>query len=138
MTPGQIELMEATMASLDLATLAVDFYERAFALEPALSAMFTTDPAVQQARFAAELAEILSSIRSLDTFASSAMALGARHRGYGVRATHYRLMGQALMASLANALRERWTPEVEEAWTLAYNLMAETMMTGAMEHPPSH
>ena len=135
MTPGQIELVESTVATLDLEPLAADFYERAFALDPALSEMFTTDALVQRARFAAELDEIVHSIRSIDTFAPAAMALGARHRGYGVKASHYRLMGQALMASLAAALGPRWTSEVEEAWGLAYNLIAETMMTGAMEDP---
>jgi hemoglobin-like flavoprotein len=133
MTPEQIELVESTLRSLDLAALSADFYQRAFALEPALTEMFTTDPAVQQARFATELEEIVCSIRSLDTFAAEARALGARHRGYGVRATHYRLMGQALQDSLRAALGDRWTPEAEEAWAMAYNLMAETMLAGALE-----
>jgi len=133
MTPEQIELVESTMATLDLPVLAADFYRRAFELDPALSEMFTTDPVVQEARFAAELSEIMTSIRTIDSFAAEARALGARHRGYGVRPTHYRLMGQALMASLGAALGDGWTHDVEEAWTMAYNLMAETMITGAME-----
>jgi hemoglobin-like flavoprotein len=136
MTPGQMELVEETLASVDLEDLAGDFYRRAFAGDRALSAMFTSDPVVQQARFAAELAVIARSIRSLDAFASNARSLGARHRDYGVRPAHYRLMGEALLAALAAALGEGWTAEVEEAWTLAYNLTAETMMIGAMECPP--
>ena len=47
-------------------------------------------------------------------------------------------MGTALMASLAAALGAGWTAEVEEAWMLAYNLTAETMMAGALKgSPPS-
>src|SRR6478735_7690894 len=107
MTPSQIALVEDTLASVDLARLTAAFYQRAFAGDPALSTMFTSDPVVQRERFAAELAEIVRSIRSLDTFASTARALGARHRDYGVRATHYRLMGTALLDSLAAALGER-------------------------------
>ena len=99
--------------------------------------MFTSDPAVQRARFAAELEAVVGSIQELDTFCTSAHAFGARHRDYGVRAAHYRLMGEALLATLAAALGPRWTTEVEEAWTLAYNLTAETMMTGALRAPPS-
>jgi hemoglobin-like flavoprotein len=95
--------------------------------------MFTSDPAVQRARFAAELDEIVHSMRSMDDFESEVRALGERHQGYGVRAPHYRLMGQALLGALAAALGERWTAEVEEAWSLAYNLTAETMLLGAME-----
>ena len=44
-------------------------------------------------------------------------------------------MGEALLASLAAALGAAWTAEVEEAWTLAYNLIAEAMMAGAMDDP---
>ena len=36
------------------------------------------------------------------------------------------------MASLRQAIGEKWTPEVDEAWRLAYNLVAETMMLGAL------
>ena len=136
MTPDQIALVEDAVASLDLDALAGDFYRRAFVADPALSAMFTTDLAVQRARFAAELAEIVRSIRSLDTFSASVRALGARHRGYGVRAAHYRLMGVVLLEALAAALGSRWTPEVADAWGLAYNLTAEMMMMGAREDRP--
>ena len=135
MTPDQIVLVEETLASLDLDALAGDFYRRALAHDEALSAMFTADPAVQRVRFGAELSEIVCSIRSLDTFASTAVALGARHCEYGVRAAHYRIMGAALLSALAAALGDAWTGKVEEAWTLAYNLTAETMMMGAAENP---
>ena len=133
MTPRQIGLVTETNGSLDLDLLAADVYRRVFDTCPQLATMFTTDPAVQRTRFATELATLVESIRDLDTFCASAEALGARHRGYGARAAHYRLMGTALMASLAAALDVRWTAEVEEAWKLAYNLTAETMMAGALK-----
>ena len=132
-TPSQIAIVEQTTAVVDLDRLTVDFYRRAFAEDPALSEMFTTDPVVQRTRFAAELSEILNSIRSMDAFEETVRALGELHRGYGVCAAHYRLMGRALLAALAAELGDRWTPEVAEAWSLAYNLTAETMMLGAMD-----
>jgi hemoglobin-like flavoprotein len=135
MTPAQITSVEETLASIDVEELARDFYRRAFASDPSLAAMFTSDPDVQRSRFAAELAEIVRSIRSLDRFAAEVRALGVRHTGYGVRAAHYRLMGAVLLQSLASALGDRWTADVEQAWKLAYNLTAETMMLGALESP---
>lgn len=135
MTPTQISLVEDTIAIVDIDELARDFYVRAFAVEPALTTMFTTDPDEQRQRFAAELAEIVHSIRSLDSFAARARSLGERHHGYGVRAPHYALMGTALLDALAAALGGGWTDEVAEAWKLAYNLTAETMMLGAMPGP---
>jgi hemoglobin-like flavoprotein len=132
-TPGQITLVEASLDHIDLGELAERFYERAFATDPTLAEMFTTDPAVQRARFAAELGEIVGAIHSIDSFGPAARALGARHRSYGVRAAHYRLMGGALLAALAEVAGDRWTPEQAEAWASAYNLIAETMMMGALD-----
>jgi hemoglobin-like flavoprotein len=136
-TPEQIALVEATVATVDLRVVAADFYRRLFAAEPALAAMFTTDPAVQAERFGMELAEIVTSIRSLDSFDARVRALGARHRGYGVRAGHYKLMGEALLAALGAALGPAWSDELAEAWARAYDLVAETMLQGALLTPPA-
>ena len=132
MTPDQIALVEDTVLSIDLDRLAADFYDRAFATEPSLATMFASDPAVQRMRFAAELGAIVRSIRSLGTFRQSAADLGIRHRGYGVRAADYRLMGAVLLTSLREALGPAWTDEAAEAWALAYNLIAEAMLLGAI------
>jgi nitric oxide dioxygenase len=131
MTPEQIALVESTLASIDLEAVTADFYFRAFNADSELSAMFTTDPAVQRSRFAAELAVIVASIRRLDEFREETNALGRRHHGYGVRAGHYRIMGDALLAALAAALGDGWDDETEEAWRMAFNLTAESMMEGA-------
>ena len=124
MTPGQITLVEATVAEIDLEAVAADFYRRATEGDPSLAAMFTTDPAVQR-------------VRTLDRFEPAVRALGVRHRAYGVRVGHYRIMGAALLEALGAALGSAWTTEAAEAWALAYNLTAETMLSGAMDHPPS-
>ena len=132
MTPAQIAAVEDTFAGLDLEALSADFYRMAFAADPSLLPMFVSDPGAQRDRFATELEEIVHSIRTLDEFGPRVRTLGSRHRGYGVRAAHYKVMGEALMASLRQAIGEKWTPEVDEAWRLAYNLVAETMMLGAL------
>ena len=87
MTPRQIGLVTETLGSLDLDVLAADFYRRVFDTSPHLAPMFTTDPALQRSRFVTELSALVGSIQDLDRFCSSAEALGARHRGYGARAS---------------------------------------------------
>lgn len=119
------------MAELDLPAVAGDFYRRAFAADPNLAELFRAEPGRQQARFAKELATIVESIRRLDDFVARAEALGVRHKGYGVKPAHYRVMGEALLGALQDALGDDWTPDVAEAWSMAYNLTAETMMLGA-------
>jgi hemoglobin-like flavoprotein len=137
MTPAQVAAVEETFALVDLDALADDFYRLAFAADPALLSMFVSDPGEQRDRFATELQEIVASIRTLETFEARVRTLGLRHRGYGVRSGHYRVMGDALIAALRDAIGVAWNPEVEEAWRLAYNLTAETMMLGAMGEEPS-
>jgi hemoglobin-like flavoprotein len=131
MTPEQIRLVQTTLEVLDLESVTAEFYRRAFAADPGVALMFTTDKATQQERFAAELRAIVTSIREHEVFLRTTHALGVRHAAYGVHARHYRLMGDALLGALAGALGADWTPDLAEAWTLAYNLTAEAMMEGA-------
>ena len=138
MTPEQITLVQASFARLgpDLPVLATRFYVELFGRNPALSALFTTDLAVQEVRFAEKLAEIVRSMPRLDELLGHTRALGARHAGYGVRAADYRTVGDALLAALAAVLGDSFDPPTREAWDIAYNLVAETMLEGAASARP--
>ena len=138
MTPEQITLVQSSFARLgpDLPTLATRFYQELFGRKPALSALFTTDLAVQEVRFAEKLAEIVRSMPKLGELLGHTRALGARHAGYGVRAADYRTVGDALLAALAAVLGDRFDAPTREAWDIAYNLVAETMLEGAASARP--
>ena len=69
-------------------------------------------------------------VRSLDRVESISpvlKSLGASHVSYGVRPEHYDVVGAALLWTLRQALGEAFTPEVEEAWTATYGLVAGVM-----------
>ena len=135
MTPEQIALVQQSYATVQdqLPALGNAFYVHLFAAEPDLRALFTTDLALQQTKFTDELSEIVWSVTNLDTFVARATDLGARHLDHGTRARHYAPVGEALLAALADVLGAAFTAETREAWTLAYNLVAETMQRGAMD-----
>ena len=137
MTPEQIDLVERTLAQArpGLDDMAIDFYARLFRAEPQLATLFTSDPAAQRDKFVAELEAIVATIHRHPIFLEAAQDLGVRHRGYGVQAPHYGMVGAALLAALAEALGDTWTDEVQEAWRLAYNLAAEAMMDAATRSP---
>jgi hemoglobin-like flavoprotein len=137
-TPEQIMLVQSSFARLgpELPTLATRFYHELFGRNPALSALFTTDLAVQEVRFAEKLAEIVQSLPRLGELLGHTRALGARHAGYGVRAADYRTVGDALLAALAAALGDSFDAPTSEAWDIAYNLVAETMLEGAASARP--
>lgn len=62
-------------------------------------------------------------------------ALGVRHAGYGVTLTQYDTVAAALLWTLEQGLGTKFTPDVREAWTAAYTLLAATMKSAApMRH----
>jgi hemoglobin-like flavoprotein len=130
MTPEQLAVVRESYASLgtDATAMAEDFYARLFVADPSTRELFTDGPEIMAVKFTAELDAIVQAIVSFDEFRLRVADLGARHAAYGVQARHYHSVGEALVASLATHLGERWDDHLEEAWRRAYNLVAETMM----------
>ena len=138
MTPEQITLVQSSFARLgpELPALTTRFYQELFGRDPALRAMFTTDMAVQKVRFGEKLTEIVRAIPRLAELLGHTRALGARHAGYGVRAIDYRTVEDSLLAALAAILGDSFDAPTREAWAIAYNLVAETMLEGAASARP--
>ena len=138
MTPEQITLVQSSFERVgpELPTLATRFYQELFGRDPALRPLFTTDLAKQEVRFAEKLTEIVRAMPRLDELLAHTRALGARHAGYGVRAADYQTLGGALLAALASVLADSFDVQTREAWILAYNLVAETMLDGAAAARP--
>jgi hemoglobin-like flavoprotein len=138
MTPEQITVVQSSFERLgpELPAMATRFYEELFGRDPALRALFTTDLALQKVRFAEKLTEIVRAMPRLDELLAHTRALGARHAGYGVRAADYQTVGDALLSALAAVLGDSFDAPICEAWTTAYNLVAETMLEGAASARP--
>src|SRR5262249_40175966 len=107
-----------------------------FARDPALRPLFTTPLAEQEIKFAQKLTEIVRAMPRLEELLAHTRALGARHVGYGARAADYQTLGNALLAALAAVLGDSFDAPTREAWTLAYNLVAEIMLEGAAAARP--
>jgi nitric oxide dioxygenase len=61
----------------------------------------------------------------------AASALAKRHVDYGVKAADYAPVGAALLWTLEQGLGEQWTPELAAAWTEAYTMLSNFMITEA-------
>jgi Globin len=57
--------------------------------------------------------------------------LGRRHVHYGVLAPHYKIVGKALLHTLATALGDAYTPTVELGWKMVYGVVHSGMQEGA-------
>lgn len=117
-----------------IAGVAADlFYDRLFYLAPSLRRMFPTDMRDQKRKLMVMIATAVQGLHDLGTLVPQMKALGARHGGYGVEPEHYKVVGAALMWTLESGLGNAFTPEVREAWTRVYALLAATMQDGARD-----
>ena len=137
MTPQQIQLVQSTwkMVVPIADTAAVLFYDRMFVLDPSLAPLFGNDMAEQRRRVMTMIGVAVTGLTRVDTIVPVLKGLGARHVGYGVKDEHYATVGSALLWTLQIGLKEKFTPEVREAWAAAYTLLSDVMKLGAMEKP---
>ena len=133
MTPDQITLVQTSFARvLPIAdTAATLFYHRLFELAPEVRPLFSEDMREQRRNLMQMLNVTVNGLNNLDRLVPMVEALGQRHVNYGVQEAHYQVVGAALLWTLAQGLGEHFTPDVADAWTSAYTLLAGTMQAGA-------
>ena len=108
------------------------FYSRLFATAPAVKPLFAgTDMRKQKSMLLAALVLLRKSLRDLDSIVPTLRALGARHVAYGAQPAHYPVVGEVLIASMAEVAGEQWRPEYERAWGAAFEVVAGAMIDGA-------
>jgi hemoglobin-like flavoprotein len=137
-TPEHIALVQRTFADVgDMAdTAAALFYERLFALDSTLRSLFHDDMQEQGRKLMAMLQMVVVGLSQLEELIPIVQELGVRHRSYGVTDAHYAMVGAALLWTLEQGLGERFTPEVQVAWTSAYTMLASTMCAAAAAAEP--
>jgi hemoglobin-like flavoprotein len=136
-TDRQIALVQETFATITPIAddAAVLFYRRLFELDPRLQRMFRGDMADQRRKLMQMLTAAVKGLSRLDQLVPVVEDLGRRHAGYGVDDAHYDAVGAALLWTLEKGLGQAFTPEVREAWTTVYGVLASTMKTAAAREP---
>jgi methyl-accepting chemotaxis protein len=108
------------------------FYARLFEAAPSVRPLFdATDLRRQKAMLLGTLVLLRNSLRNLDAMVPKLRALGARHVAYGVEPAHYVVVGEVLIASMAQIAGDAWRPEHELAWAAALAVVADVMLSGA-------
>lgn len=134
LVPMNVNVLETTF---DLVAprgeeLVTVFYERLFERAPQVRPLFArTDMARQRSMLLAALVLLRKSLRDLDAIAPKLRELGARHVAYGATADAYPVVGEVLLASMAEIAGDAWSPEIETEWAAAYGLVAGLMLEGA-------
>ena len=107
------------------------FYGRLFELDPAARRMFTEDMTMQRRKLAQMLTAAVKGLDRLEQLVPVVQDLGRRHAGYGVTERHYDTVGAALLWTLEKGLGRAFTPELKDAWTDVYGLLATVMKDAA-------
>jgi hemoglobin-like flavoprotein len=137
MTPEQKDLVQTSFAQVaPIADQAgVLFYDRLFQLDPSLRPLFHGDIREQSRKLMQMLAVAVHGLDDLDSIVPAVQALGRRHVGYGVTASHFDTVASALLSTLETGLGPRFTTEVRDAWVAVYSLLTTTMRS-AMDPEP--
>lgn len=135
MTPQQVTLVQDSFAKVrPIADTAADlFYGRLFEIAPGVRAMFPEDMREQKKKLMAMLGLAVTNLHKPDTVVPALQALGRQHVAFGTQAAHYAPVGEALLWTLEQGLGPDFTPEVREAWTETYGLVARVMQDAAAD-----
>lgn len=133
MTPQQISLVQNSWSAVAPIqdTAAGLFYQRLFALDPAVRPMFKGDMKEQGRKLMKMLGFIVNSLTTLDQLVPVAQEMARKHVGYGVQPEHYDTVGAALLWALGQGLGTAFTDEVKAAWASAYGTLAQVMKDAA-------
>lgn len=133
MSPTQIELVQSSWEKVvPIADTAAElFYGRLFELDPSLKPLFTTDIKEQGKKLMQMISVAVNGLNDLEKIVPAVEELGKRHVKYGVKDEHYDTVGSALLWTLEKGLGDAFTPDVKEAWTETYTLLATTMKNAA-------
>lgn len=110
------------------------FYDRLFKMAPDVKPLFANSNMKDQGKkLMSTIAVAVGSLEKLGELVPVVRDLGVRHLDYGVQPEHYDVVGEALLATLDEALGSAFTPEARDAWTLTYWLLANEMKHAASE-----
>jgi hemoglobin-like flavoprotein len=91
--------------------------------------MFKGNTKEQARKLMSMVTLIVTKLDKLDDIMQEIKYLAIRHVKYQVEEKHYDLVGQSLLWTLENGLKDKWTSEVAEAWTKVYTILANAMIT---------
>ncbi len=131
MTPRQVELLRDSWRYVGpFADHAAQlFYARLFELSPEIRDLFKfADMPAQGRKLLTALNLAVINAHDMNSMAPALKAMGRRHASYGVKTSHYDVVGHALIWTLEQDLGAVFVGEVRMAWIEFYSQVANTMM----------
>ena len=106
-------------------------YTTLLRLHPEVEPLFAqTNREVQARKLMTTLTLVLHVLKKPEVLATTVRRLERRHQEMGLRAEHYPMVAEALLATFASRLGEQWTAQMQAAWTEAYEAIVGLMVAG--------
>lgn len=132
MTQEQILQVQKTWAHLEPRAdeLGKNFYERLFEQRPDFAPLFRNSKSeIQGERLMRVVETVVMKLGHLEEEAEEMNKLGKRHDGYGVKKEYFEPFCAVLLETIATSLPQDWSPELEEAWSLALKRLSGSIMS---------
>lgn len=135
MNARQIELVKQSWEKVrPIADVAGEtFYQLLFEEAPGVKHLFKSDIKAQSQKLMVMISMVVSKLDRLETLMAEIKALAKRHNKYGAQPEHYAVVGQTLIHTLKKGLGDQWDEETEQAWSEAYAILANTMISNQQE-----
>lgn len=133
MNPHQKELIKATIPILRASgeDLTKYFYNRMFTNHPELRNIFNMGNQANGRQKSALANAVLAYAENIDNptvLLNVLKGIGTKHVSLNIQPEQYKIVGANLIGSIAEVVGEAATPEILEAWTAAYNELAQIMI----------
>jgi hemoglobin-like flavoprotein len=150
MTPQQTKLVAQSFESIKprLPEIGAMLYAKLFEIAPDARALFKGDMKDQEKKLMLLFSEFVRVRTRSQHFLPvtgdrgqavipGIGALHQRHVGYGVQNQHYGQMREAMMWALTQALQNDFPPDVLEAWSAMFDMMAKSLRETTSGDDPS-
>jgi nitric oxide dioxygenase len=138
LTAQQVAVIKVTVPVLveHGETLTKHFYRRMFTHNPEVQAFF--NPAhqhagTQQRALAGAICAYAQNIENPGVLAGAVELIAQKHCSLQVKAEHYPIVGENLLASIREVLGAACTEEIIDAWAAAYGMLADILITREAE-----
>lgn len=113
------------------------FYEILFERHPAVRSLFARNSdGAQHSLLAQTLMAVLDHLEEPRWLRDRLAPLGEHHLRYGVTPEMYDWVGDALIAAIAEATADVWSPRHQAEWASAYQLMVALMCPAGFSPAP--
>ncbi|WP_331456659.1 NO-inducible flavohemoprotein [Colwellia sp. TT2012] len=130
LTDKHIDIIKSTVPLLENAgpALTEHFYQRLFTHNPELKDIFNMAnqrSGRQQVALFEAIAAYAKNIDNLAALTTAIERIAQKHTSFNIKAPHYAIVGHHLIETLRELAAEDFTADVEEAWTAAYQFLAQ-------------